>query len=177
MRGRPQCQTALGAVLKGLLGALEQCRHITASEAVQNLPRTGRCPGELRGICPALHSSRLGRAKLADRGGVAQGSGYKYFSRRATWPGAPASRSSPIRPMGRRASPCPGCVVYGAPIRPVEPGHVALAMPRARLTADTRRRVCVNESSASRDADTGLARRAMCAAKKTDRHTNTSFSI
>ena len=30
MRGQPQSQTALGAVLKGLLGALEQCRHITA---------------------------------------------------------------------------------------------------------------------------------------------------
>ena len=54
---------------------------------------------------------------------------------------------------------------------------MALATPRERLTADTRRRVCDNELSASRDADTGLARRSMCAAKKTDRHTNTSFSI
>ena len=164
-------------MLKGPVGAIEQYSHKTIPEAEQNFPRTGRFPRELCGICPALHSSRLGRAKLADRGGVAQGSGYKYFSRRATWPGAPAIRSSPIRHMGRRASPCPGCVVCGAPMGPGEPGHVALAMPRERLTADTRRRVCVNESSASRDADTGLARRAMCAAKKTDRHTNTSFSI
>ena len=31
MRDRPQSQTALGALLKGLLGALEQCRHMTAS--------------------------------------------------------------------------------------------------------------------------------------------------
>ena len=54
---------------------------------------------------------------------------------------------------------------------------MTLATLRERLTADTRRRVCVNESSASLDADTGLARRSMCAAKKTDRHTNTYFSI
>ena len=118
MRDRPQSQTALGAVLKGPVGAPEQYSHITASEAVQNFPRTGRFPRELCGICPALQSSRLGRAKLGHRGGVAQGSGYKYFSRRATWPGAPAIRSSPIRHMGRRASPCPGCVVCGAPMGP-----------------------------------------------------------
>ena len=31
MRGQPQSQTAPRAVLKGLAGALEQCRHVTAS--------------------------------------------------------------------------------------------------------------------------------------------------
>ena len=77
--------------------------------------------------------------------------------------------------LGCKASPCAEFVVYGGQIGPGEPDHVALAMPRDRLTADTRRRVCVNELSVFLDADTGLARRAMCAAKKTDRHTNYFF--
>ena len=91
--------------------------------------------------------------------------------------GPPAIRSSPIRHMGHRVWLCAECVVCGAPIGPGEPGHVTLATLRERLTADTRRRVCDNELSASLDADTGLPRRKTSCAKKTDRHTNTSFSI
>ena len=59
------------------------------------------------------------------------------FFNKGTWPDALASGSSPIRHMGHRVSPCVGCVVCGGPIRPEEPGHVALAMPRERVTTDT----------------------------------------
>ena len=72
MRGQLQSQTALGAVLKGLLGVLEQCRHITAPVGCRKifLARVD-VHGSFVGIHPALQSSRLGRAKLGDRGGVA----------------------------------------------------------------------------------------------------------
>ena len=71
----------------------------------------------------------------------------------------------------------PRFVVYGAQIEPGEPGHVALAMPRDRLTADTRRRVCDNELSVFRETQTLAWPGALvsCAAKKTDRHTNYFF--
>ena len=63
--------------------------------------------------------------------------------------------------LGCKVSPCVECVVCGAQIGPGEPDIVALAMPRDRLTIDTRRRVCVNELSVFLDSDTGLARRSM----------------